>query len=250
MLHPESLKLIQDTAQQAQKAIVLPELSTDGRKAFVQQGNEIKEFVLPPPRRRHTVNLLADLIAYALRTENAKPVVWHGQQGVVLIPDDGDRRDLVVFPLTLSSRYSCLAKLAKEPQAMNQQKFCRLLRRDLGIEAVIVQQFRKLDWKDGSGGSSEVTPTNLRVSKSIVAEVQGVAELPEELTVPSPVYVESGERDEYNVQCSIEIDVQNQAFMFGPLPDELSRIVDLHQANIRKRLEAALGTIPIYNGTP
>ena len=250
MLPEETLKLIQDTAQQAQAATILPALNVDGRKAFVQQGSEIKEFTLPPPVRNHTVNELSDLIAYALRVDNPHPVVWHGQTVVTLLPDDTDRRDAVVFPLTASGRFKCLAGLEMKPVALTQQQFVRLLRRDLGMAAVIVQQFRKLDWKDGSNGSSEVSPTNLRVGKSIVAEVQGVSELPEELTVPTPVYLNTGERDEYNVQCFIEIDPQNQAFGFGPLPDELAKIIDLHQANICNRLRAALGDIPIYHGTP
>ena len=256
MFPEETLQLIQSTAQKAQEARLLPELSGDGRKAFVQQGGAVKEFPLPPPLREHLVHTLDDLIAYAFRPDNPKPVVWHGVTGVVLLPDDADRRDRIVFPLAFSERYLCLAKLAKEAKALNQQQFVRLLRRDLGIDAATVQQFRKLDWKNGDNGSSEVNPHNMKVSKSILAEVNGVKDIPEELTVPTPVYSQCGERTEYNVQCYIEIDAVNQVFGFGPLPDELTKIIDLAQADIRGRLDKALAAngdreaIPVYYGAP
>ena len=49
MLPMETVKLIQEKACEAQAAKLLPELSGDGRKAFVQQGDQVKEFTF---RRR------------------------------------------------------------------------------------------------------------------------------------------------------------------------------------------------------
>ena len=87
------------------------------------------------------------------------------------------------------------------------------------------------------------------MGKSIVEKVEGVDQLPDELEVPTPVYSESGEREEYLVRCGIDIDAVNQRFRLVPLPDELCRVVDLAQASIRRRLEDAL-ECPIYYGNP
>jgi hypothetical protein len=256
MLPQETLKLIQETAQKAQQARVLPELSGDGRRAFVQQGDTIKDYTIPPSARSHVVHRLDDLIAYALRADNPKPVVWHGVTGVVLLPDDADRRDRVEFPLAYSERYMCLAKLAAEPQPLSQSQFIRLLRLELGLDSLVVKQFRRIDWQNGGEGSTEIQHGNARVAKSIIAKVQGIDELPDELNVQVPVYQQTCERQTYVVKCAVEIDTVNQQLQLVPFPDELERVIDLAQASIHDRLIAALDgmdgqkTIPVYYGEP
>lgn len=252
-LPKETLELIQQTARDAQAARLLPELG-DGRTAFVQQGDAIKNFPIAPAVRLHEVRNLVDLIAYALRPDNPRPVVWHGPGGVVLVLDDADRRDRVVFPLTFSDRYLTLAKLAESRPALSQAQFVRLLRVDLGLNALVVKQFRRLDWQDGRSGAAEISHGNERISQSIVAKIQGVDELPDELQVPTPVYRQDGERTEYLVRCFVEVDPANQVFGFGPMPDEMTKIIDRAQADIRSRLDAGTarddGQIPTYYGQP
>ena len=251
----QALELIQETAQRAQEATLIPELSGDGRTAFVQQGEEIKQFAIPPKPRDHQVHSLVDLILYARRQEVKAPVVWHGCQGVVLVIDDADRRDHVSFPLTASKRLLTLQKLADDKPAFDQAKFIRLLRVDLGMDNLkVVAQFRKLDFAFGNEGSGEVRHGSDRLGKTITAKVAGVDELPDELDLPVPVYQQTGERQEYIVRCAIEIDTVNQKFQLVPLPDELERVSDLAQASIHDRLTAALGAIdgqpaiPVYYG--
>ncbi len=253
----DTLELIQKTAQKAQKARLLPELSMDGRKAFVQHGDQIKEFDIAPPNRMHMVRSLVDLILFARRPENAAPVVWHDASRVTLVVDDADRRDLVCFPLTLSNRFEVLGRLAEKKPVMNQTQFVRLLRVELGLDNLAtVAQFRKLDWQHTSEGSGEVQHGNNKMSKSVLAKVQGVADLPDELSIEVPVYQQAGERQVYVVRCAVEIDAVNQQLQLIPLPDEMERAVDLAQANIHERLTAALGAvdgqkgIPVYYGTP
>ncbi len=253
----DALKLIQDTAQEAQAAHILPELSGDGRKAFVQQGGEIKEFSLPPAPRRHVVHSLVDLILYARREDNKFPVVWHDDSGVALLTDDADRRDAVTFPLTPSERFETLAMLAEDKPTFDQAKFIRLLRVDLGLDNLkIVAKFRRLDWSLSDDGGGDVQHGANKVSKSVMAKVQGIDELPDELDVQVPVYQQTGERQTYIVKCAIEIDTLNRLLQLVPLPDELERVIDLAQASIHDRLTAALGeidgqqVIPVYYGKP
>lgn len=253
----ETVQLIQQTACDAQQARALPELSGDGRKAFVQQGDQIKEFALPAPRRQHRVHSLVDLIPYARRPDNPAPVVWHGADRARLLIDDSDRRDAVDFPLTRSKRFETLRVQADSKPAFDQPRFIRLLRIELGLDNLkIVAQFRRLDWSAGAQGVSEVQHGMDKMGKSILAKVQGIDELPDQLDVSVPVYQQSGERTEYVVRCAIEIDTQNQRFQLVPLPDELERVLDLAQAAIHQRLTASLSAadgqnaIPVYYGEP
>jgi hypothetical protein len=256
MLPEKTLELIQRTACESQAPRIIPELNGDGRTAYLQQGNSVKAFPIAAAVRKHAVHRLEDLIEFALGTETKKPVVWHGPTGVVLVTDDDDRRDRVQFPLTFSERFLIMRKLEKEPRPMTQPQFVRLLRIHLGIEPLVIKQFRRIDWENGDQGTAEVNHGNMRVGKSIVAKVQGIDELPDELRVPVPVYQQVGERHEYLVRCYIEIDPANHTFEFGPMPDELEQLVDSAQASIRERLETGLSReggeqeIPVYYGAP
>jgi hypothetical protein len=252
-----ALELIQQTARDAQATRLMPELSGDGRKAFVQQGGEIKEFDLAPPARRHHVHSLVDLILYARQQRNKSPIVWHGVDDVVLLTDDADRRDFVFFPLTHSTRFLVLRELAEKKPAFDQAKFIRLLRIDLGLDNVaVVAQFRKLDFTMSDVGVGDIKHGQSRLGKEIAAKIEGIADLPEELPVPVPIYQETGEREEYLVRCAVEIDPINRVFQLLPMPDELERVLDLAQAGIHKRLTTALSAIdgqaaiPVYYGEP
>ena len=244
MFEKEALELMLDTAKKSQEATLFPELVTDTTRV-VSIGGELQELEIPQPLRNHVVNSLDDLVAYcsfALKNEmTAKPTIWHGKDGVVLIYNDDERRERVTFPLSLSSKFSTLQKLQEGKPYFMQPEFIRLLRFELGMDnAKVVSQFRKLNWKLGIETDREVTHGNNRLGKNVIDKVEGVAELPDELTVSVPVYKEAGERAEYVVQCGIEIDTVNQRFQLLPLPDELERIQNLAQESIFARLKDGL----------
>jgi hypothetical protein len=253
MIPVATLELIQTTAQEAQSAKILPELNTDGRTAYVQIANEIREIELAPAPRQHTIECLGDLIKYALAIKDLSPVVWHGDDGVVLIVKDSDRRDRVSFPLSKSARFVTLQTLAIEKNYLTQAQFIRLLRVDLGLDNVtVVSKFRKLQWSSGSDTDRDAQHGNERIGKTVIAKVQAVEDLPDEINIDVPVYQQPGERQEYTVKCTIEIDTINQGFQLVPKPDELQRVITLAQDQIRMRLDDNLkgAEIPIYQGRP
>ena len=253
----EALELIQTTAREAHHATLLPELSAGGRKAFYQHGTEIKEFDVPLTARSHVVHSLIDLILYARRPDNVAPVVWHDNAGVVLLIDDADRRERVTFPLTWSDRLVTLKSLAAKKPCFDQAAFVRLLRIELGLDNVaVVSQFRKLEWSADNEGSGDIQHGMNRLAKSVVAKVQGIGDLPDQLDIPVPVYQQAGEQTEYLVRCAVEIDICNQRLQLVPLPDALERAIDIAQASIHSRLSNALGevdgraAIRLYYGRP
>lgn len=258
----EALELIQKTAREAVAPKLVPELSGDRRTAWVFVGNELREVPLDPPVRAHEVRSLADLIAYARDIGGQdKPgdpacVVWHSREAVVLVLDDADRRDRVTFPLHYSLRFAMLQKLVKERPLMKQSQFVRMLRIDLGLPAPIVNQWRKLDWETGVQTRGEVRHGADRLGKEIRAACTGIEDLPDEVVIECPVYLDAGERQEYPIRCAVELDTLNTNIQLLPLPDELERVEDLAQASIRDRLERELvdvkdkASIPVYHGTP
>jgi hypothetical protein len=259
----ETIELIQETAVAARAVKDVSRLIGNHRVCFIQHGNEIKSFPVPPPVRCHTVHSLDDLLRYAEELKNLSiyqaadiggqiPTVWHGDDSVILLLNDADRQDRVTFPLSHSERFRQLQHLRDEKPYFNQQSFVYLLRFRLGVAADVVNQFRRLEWRDGGSTAIDIHHGNSKLGRSIVSEVQGVDKLPEELPISVPVYCETEERREYAVMCGIEIDTANQRVMIAPLPDELDRVIDLAQKDIHRRLTAGLNEldIPMFYGKP
>lgn len=269
MFPAETLKLIQATAQQAHAAQRL-DVPDPRRTHFVLQGERF-EVPINPPLRKHVVYSLEDLIAYTLRAEGASrtdgspegaprtgasPVLWYAQNGMRLILDDADRRDVVLFELEFSIPFKALQTLDREPVSMTQQQFLHLLRVQLGVDKFHVQKFRKLDWETIIRAKGEVDRGRDRLGKEIASQVSGVDDVPEELQVTVPVYRNPGEMEPHTVGCLIELNAANNTIQLVPKPGEVDLAVNAHLAGLRQRLEEGLAElegdrqIPIYYGTP
>ena len=254
-LDPKTLELIQQTAREAQTAKII-DVPGDGRTCYVQVGKELQEFTVVPDPRHHVVDTLADLVGYAIRANKvvagAQLVAWHGERAVCLVLDDNDRRDSVCFPLSYSAPFEVLVALTPNTW-FDQQAFIRLLRLSLGLDNTrVVQQFRRLDWQASSENQGVIEKGKESLSKSMLAEVQGVDELPDELAVELPIYANPGEDSLYRVRCAVEINPRDQMLALVPLPNEIDRAKANAQFDIDKRLHAGLdkADVPIYFGQP
>jgi len=248
----ETLELIQQTAQKAQEAQVL-DIPGDGRMARVKIGSEVKEYYVQPKPRSHQVNSLQDLIHYVdgldTEKEGVKPVVWYSHDAVVLVIDDEDRRDTVTFRLKESDAFAQLRMLDSQKPALDQRSFIRLLRTRLGVDAGTVAQFRKLTWQNGSRTAAEVSRGGDRMGREINAQVDGIGDLPEELSIGVPVYDQQGERETYWIRCLLDYDTVGQKIEMVPAPAAIAQLIDEAQASICRRLTEAL-EIPVYYGKP
>jgi len=254
----EALQLLQETATAAEEAEIL-ELPENPRLRHVRIGTTICEIPTPPLPRREVVRSLDDLIAYAVRAaENiATPVVWHDGQGVVLCLDDSERHDYVRFPLTFSPQIDQLAELESlwsgQDGWMNQQKFVLLLRCQLGVDPSLINPFRRLDWQQGNTTTGDVQHGRDRMGNELTARVNGLSELPEEMTLMVPVYQELGERQPREVACNIILDSLDKRLALVPKPGELDKVCQQAQVDIGSRLTRGLSgenEMPIYYGSP
>lgn len=240
-------------AEQLTKAVQIVDLPDPRKKLLVQSGQH-EEIAVPPPFRNHTVGSLVDLISYA--DGKTKAVVWHSPESVVLILDDDDRRDCAVFPLVLSDAWEKLKKLDGQLTPLTQKDFIRLLRFVLGASAATITVFRKLSFQTQINGGGEIQKSRESLGNSIAAEVQGTADLPEELIVSVPIYQNAGERQVYSVRLLLEYDGQAQRILVTPDQGLLAELEEAHQADIRSRLTAGLvddeehPAIPVYFGQP
>jgi len=258
----EALALIQATAQKAQKAEVL-QIPGDGRTVCVRIGDAVHSYTVAPPCRNPQVFSLKDRLDYACQVvrdrkntpaavEAARPVVWHGPEGVTLVLDDQDRRDQVTFQLTTSDEMDQLLDLAKSKPTFDQKAFIRMLRCVFNVDTAIIAKFRKLDWEHSSWTTAEIERGRDRLGKEVQSQVQGAAELPEYLDIVAPVYREVGEREEYTIRCLLEFDTDTARSPRIPTPGELDHAFELAQASIHQRLVDGLADegVPVYYGKP
>ena len=254
-VNEKAIKLIQDTAVDAAKA-TLVELGSDGREALVNVGGKVTAYAIAPKPRQHHVGSLADLANYAIASTTGKTVVWHDEKCCVLVLDDVDRRDLVLFTLIQSPAWIALKRLETDKPALNQRDFINLLRLVLDVDAAVVSVFRKLTWKAATETKGEISRTKESLGKSIMGEVSGVSEIPEHLDIQVPIYETLGETTEYLVRCLVEPDTVNERLQLVPAPGEMQRLLDRHQCDIQRRLEEAFSdednpkAIPVYYGRP
>jgi len=254
MMLKELLETIQETAVNA--AGPQPFLTGDPRRLAYALDGKAFDRVIPPPVRSHAVNTLADLIAYAQRTQeigacsaedDSGPVVWHDHGQVVLVLDDDDRRDTVTLDLTYSRPWSQLAALGDTREMLTQEELIRLLRVELGLDnAGVLGQFRKLDWRTGAGESVDIQASKQSLGRTIEAAVQGVEKLPDKVSVLVPIYETAGETASYAVDLIVEVDARNQRFLLVPTPGMLRGRLDQHQADIHARLSTL--DCPVYFG--
>lgn len=246
-LTEEALALLIETAQKAKTPQGIN--TQNPRKIAFALNGDVDTMVVPPDVRRSRVHSLDDLIQAAEQAWATDPVIWHDRCSVVVVLDNGDRRDTVVFELIQSRPFLLLDCHSREIRQLDQRKFCRLLRYDLMVDAALVAPFRRLEWVTGSKSLGETKPSHDRLGKEITASVTGTDELPEEITVNVPVYENVGERGPVSIVCSIETQPENNTIVLRPMPLEMQTAVDEVQQRIHDRLVLAV-KCPVFYGCP
>jgi len=246
-----AVKAIQEPVKLAEsltKVVEIKDYPGDPTHKIVVQSGKYTLIDVPPPQRAHQLLTLADLMVLANRYKDGS--IWYLMNKIVLLLDDNDRREFVVMPLELSTPWKLLMKL-QEHGPLTQKDTIRLLKQ-LGLNAAVIAVFRKLDFESRIRSSGQVDKGRETMGKSIEAQVQGTAELPEEVCVSVPIYITPGERQTYTVRLTVDYDVAQSPprILIEPEPDVLEEIVEQHMADIRERLEEELPGYQIYHGCP
>ena len=244
--------LIADLAARAAK-LEMEVLPGDRRELLIHNratgAYEIRP--IKPGPRNHVVHSVESFVDYA-RTcaENGdlEPVAWHGEETVVLVLDDCDRRDVVTLPIPKSDPLLWLMEAAREPIPMNQAVFVRTLRLKLGQPAELVGRFRKLDFAAGRSGAATILHGKESLGREVYAAVNAPEALPDVLNVSVRVTDVPGANALETIRVGLEIDAQREEFFLCPLPGELEAAVDRMHAALHKTLSVQLGEIPVYYG--
>jgi hypothetical protein len=239
-------------------AVEVKELPGDGRELLIHNhatgAYEVRS--IPPACRNHRVFSVESFLAAARDewdgvSEDAA-VVWHGRDSVVLVFDDGDRRDRLTLDLPASEPFTWLTRLAERPEPMDQGTLVRVLRLRLGQPAELVGRFRRLDFDASRKGVAAVEHGRESLGREIVAAVQGLDALPDVIQVSVPVTDVPGANRPDTIRVGLEIDAQREQFYLAPMPGEMIGAVDRMHAELHATLAGGLAAkkIPVYYGSP
>jgi hypothetical protein len=256
----EAVAAIERIAREAEKnkdaVKFLP--GPDPRKQYLVRGAEREEVSVPPPARDHRVYTLEDLLTFAAdfagrceEGEAAELVVWHNHEAVVLVLDDADRRDRVSFLLEKSAAWARLCQIGSTSGARFDLKpFIRLLRNEFQIEESRVGPFRDINFKLLQTAQAQVTRGKESLGRSIEAEAKtGSDDLPEEIEVTVPIYLNAGEGAMYPVRLFLDYDAQDAKIVVAVEADALEKRMQAHQQEIHGRCAAA-DSLRVYYGKP
>ena len=221
-----------------------------------RDGLEAHEHRIPAKPARHVVYTLEDLATAAARWGGERSVVFHNEQGAVLVLDDEDRRAVVSMPLTTSMVWDRV--LAAREQTFDQRQFLRLLRFDLAsiVPPSLVSAIQKIEVVTSGGQRSEINPGRERGTREFAADLANSGEIPERVTCSLPVYLLPGLNQLVPITFGLEYTLPPGpvSFIFRPLPDEIERTLQQMQGVLHGLLVDAISeledglTIPIMYG--
>lgn len=239
--------------------------------AYRDQAGEVKTLKQRPKYRDHKAADIATVCAFAKRFAkgeltpdamgdgdlgDACPVIWFSRSSVVAIIDDqGNRVDRMTLPLAFSPQVRELADLETRKLSFTQQqlifKLRTMFRHNLAPAGDIIKVLRQVKFDVGQDGNSSVGHGKTSIGKSMRAEVTGVGEIPEYVTLNVPIFERSFVFNA-NVELALEPDPATQQFQFFPLAGVLERAIGDAERALGQAILAELGDveIPTYYGQP
>lgn len=246
---------LQYLARQAEEANVpsVTAIPGDPVQVLISHGGAYEKHQLPPAHRKHTVRTLDDMILITERASavwGGKPVLWHDRASVVLVVDDGERRDLVTMPLQIAETYATVEKLAT--RKFTQKEFVQLLRvslRGCVVDKTLLPAVRELKFKKNASGTSGIQHGRESMGREIESEIVGADAIPEEVVLQTRVYNNPDVQYMAKVACALDIDLESETFTLRPMPDQLEEAVQGAQNEVRTRLEE-IKDVQSFYGTP
>lgn len=258
----DGINAIARLAEQASKhgdARIIDALSPDDRTKVVQFDGKLTDFVIKPPPREHEVQTLDDLIAAAKRwqvvaDDLSNGVVWIGDESVVLMPDDDDRRDSVTMPLVYTDLWALIGRL-RQNSIVDQPDLIRLLRVQLAAMAgstELLAKVRLIKFRTAEEGMSQLDHGRESLGRSIDREIVGGGDLPERLEVYLQPWMNGAPNaSDSKIRIDFEIRIAEKQFSLRPFPDDVRDALVEHKEAIKQHLHDKLGDKQtVLFGTP
>ena len=151
--------------------------------------------------------------------------VFISDQRIELVYDIEERRDMAICDLKKSPPWDWLVTQSARP--MTQHDLVRLLRvtfRNCLDNDVLLKTVRALKWQAAQGTDRDIRHVRESLDRTIVANVTGAEDIPEEIALSVPVWENFPFKA--RIACAIEVFPTEQQFKLTPYPIELQRGLD------------------------
>jgi hypothetical protein len=124
----------------------------------------------------------------------------------------------------------------------------------LEIDEVMIAPFRKLTWSGHQDSEGELRRGKESMGQKVLAVVNSVDQLPEDLMINAPVYNVASVGVQ-SMDCLVDVDVQRQRFGLLPKNGEIEAAIERTHFHLQELLEQLLETkgvddCPVYFGDP
>lgn len=226
----------------------------DDRAAYYDQRGTVLVQPLPVPARKHTTNTIESFGAAVVRY-GKDATVWCVLDNAVCVlsdVDDGHRCDTVTLPVSVSD---CFGVLERQ-QWTTQPALIDTLRHSLAAALIdppnTLPLLRNLKFSTQSDQTGEFTNLTAKMGKSVAAQVTGESDLPETVAVEFHPFPSLADEIDVTVVvfCTLFADPAGGKLKLEPRQGELEKARTTATRALRDTVSAAVGTIPVFIGTP
>lgn len=193
--------------------------------------------------------------------------VFVGPKSVVALLDEADGIETVRFDLETSDNWKAIERLTDVPDEGDeaggpflQKDLIDFLRREVNGEYEppnIVQKLRAVKFTKAVAGDSTVQNGRESMSRSVLTELVGVDQIPDEMVAEVPFYENARTNDgaliEVGVTLCIDTDLAKEAFYLRPKAGEMAAAREFAMNKIAVALRetfAGYGDITVFVGSP
>jgi len=229
----------------------------DSKALLVKPDGTHEVLEIPAPRRTHGLDEVAQVGVFAayMHEQEACPVVWYDRNQIVVVCDDGTRRDRATCGLTYTDHFSRLMELANQEDPLTQRDFVRLLKYELAgcVPEALLKSARKVQFNSTTEGFGDVGKGKVSLGKEVrsQANTDNGVEFQDEVVVTCRVFTDLGLKRPAKIKCDLDVDADAMTFSLRPYPGEIEREIDEELAYIGSMLAKAIGeNARLFRGTP
>lgn len=255
----ETVRLIQDTAVKASGAekkleLVKPPAEPEYVYLAVNPSGGFQRIEAVAKPRAHSLVTLEQVLRFVeLKGDEKKTVVWYDRDGIIVVVDDGSRRDKATMKLNYTPQMLTLMMLEQKRPEFEQRGFRRLLKVDLAgcrRNDILVSWVESVRFNSTAMSAGRIQHQKESLGRDIDEEaISDQGECPEELLLDVRVFDDPNLRDTFQIRCDVEVLVSDQKFRLTPLPLEIHNAIEAQVSQIGDALTSHV-KCPVFRGKP
>jgi hypothetical protein len=261
MIPAETINAIASLAVKANPRIIKADGEPPHVYYVVKQDGELERVTATTGPDAHTASDLNTLCRLCHAMTEAAPEIWYSRLGVVAVLEPHeDHRSTCKLQLTPSPQLKRLIEWdGVGRHTLSQGEFILALRTLFAGCApdMLLPAVRQVKTSKAADVNSKIEQGKVSLGKSMIAEMTGVAAIPEEVPFVVPVFAQAAVPVMAKLRVAIDPDPQTERFTLIVLPGDVEAALAYGEERLAVMLTEELGQlfskgspVPIYRGSP